>query len=528
MVTKRKYKPKPKEPELPKEPPPVKDLADLKDKMKDQWWRLNNLYYIKDKDGNKIIFRPNWAQIEMWESMHNKNVVLKARQLGCTTWWCLYFLDCCLFTNKPLNAGIVAHNKEDCEAFFQNKIKYAFDNLPAGLRSVFKAKTDTKRQLSFANYSNIRVGTSLRSSTNQMLLISEFGKICCEDGAKAKEIVTGSLNTVSEDNLTVIESTAEGTDNYFHRYCITAMTNQRSGKQISKMDWQFFFFPWWKESSYCLQDSSVYIGEDMKMYFAELHAHHQIRLSPEQKSWYIKKWEDLGDDMFREYPSTPEEAFAVSNEGKYYSKQIIDLVDKGQVLDFTIDPLLEVHSAWDLGFSDMMSLIFYQRHGPQIRIIDYYENANEPLSHYVGVIKRKYAENDWNMGDHWLPHDAAVHELQTGKSRVDNLNDLGLNVYVAERRHIAEGIEDVRQLLPNCWFLRNTTKQLLVHMSNYQKKFSKSLGNFTDHPLHNRASHAADAFRVLAYATKQESRKGFTPQEMYAINNKRGMRTFKH
>ena len=60
----------------------VETLEDLQVKMGDPWWRINNLYYIKDKDGNKILFKPNWAQVEMWEGIKNKNIILKARQLG--------------------------------------------------------------------------------------------------------------------------------------------------------------------------------------------------------------------------------------------------------------------------------------------------------------------------------------------------------------------------------------------------------------------------------------------------------------
>ena len=414
----------------------------------------------------------------------------------------------------------MAHNKEDCEAFFDNKIKFAFENLPIGLQKAFKAKTDTKRELKFKNGSVIRVGTSLRSSTNQFLLISEFGKQCAQSPDRAKETVSGSLNTVSDDNMVVIESTAEGADNYFHKFCMEGLSNLTSGKELTKMDWQFFFFPWWKEGLYKLENADVFISEDMKLYFGELETEHGIKLDESQKMWYIKKLNDLGEDMFREFPSTPEEAFSVSNEGKYYSKQLVELRERGQVIDFEPDPFLDVNCVWDLGFSDCTAIIFYQQHGPNARIIDYYENSNEGLEHYVNIINHKYNDNDWKVGENWLPHDVRVTELGSGLTRLRQLQDLGLHVSIVEKLPLAEGIEAVRQLLPNCWFRRGTTELLLKHLATYRKKFSKQLGTFTDRPVHDKASHAADSMRYLSYAFRASatSRTAMPVQELMRLN----------
>lgn len=49
--------------------------------LRDQEWRLNNLYKIKDKEGNVVDFEPNWAQKQLLNT-HNLTIVLKARQLG--------------------------------------------------------------------------------------------------------------------------------------------------------------------------------------------------------------------------------------------------------------------------------------------------------------------------------------------------------------------------------------------------------------------------------------------------------------
>ena len=183
--------------------------------LADPWWRLNNLYFIKDKKGKKVRFKPNWAQTILYNNMWYLSIILKARQLGMTTFIQIFMLDRCLF-NDNVNAGIVAHNKEDAEAFFDDKIKFAYDNLPVDLKKMVNATSDTARALKFSNGSRIRVGTSMRSGTYQYIHISEFGKMCAKYPEKAAEVITGTLNTLEPGQMAFIESTAEGPFGVFY------------------------------------------------------------------------------------------------------------------------------------------------------------------------------------------------------------------------------------------------------------------------------------------------------------------------
>ena len=73
------------------------------------------------------------------------------------------------------------------------------------------------RELQLSNGVTLHVGTSMRSSTLQLLHISEFGKICAKFPNKARQIVTGSLNALAPGQYVFIESTAEGREGYFYR-----------------------------------------------------------------------------------------------------------------------------------------------------------------------------------------------------------------------------------------------------------------------------------------------------------------------
>jgi hypothetical protein len=152
-------------------------------------------YYIIDATGNRVLFQPNDIQHHLNQNLWYLNLILKSRQHGITTDICILYLDYCLFTPN-IRAGIIAHTRDDAEIFFNDKIKYAYDNLPDQVKGMVPADSRSARELSFGNNSAIRVGTSLRGSTLQLLHISEFGKICAKYPDKAKEIVTGSINTV--------------------------------------------------------------------------------------------------------------------------------------------------------------------------------------------------------------------------------------------------------------------------------------------------------------------------------------------
>lgn len=215
-------------------------------------WRLKSLYWIKDAYGNRIKFQPNWAQQEIMNDPHNFEIVLKCRQIGMTTFYALRSLDKVLW-NDNWQEGIIAQTIDDTSRIFKDKLKFAFDNIDPRLRPLFKIVGDSAKELAFSHGSSIRVGTSLRSATLQGLHISEFGKICARDPERAREIVTGSLNTVHEGQTIVIESTAEGNQGYFKDMFERAWEHEKSGKPFGPFDFKPRFFPWWKHPEYRLK-----------------------------------------------------------------------------------------------------------------------------------------------------------------------------------------------------------------------------------------------------------------------------------
>jgi hypothetical protein len=283
-------------------------LSACVDRWPDKTARLRDGFYrIRDKEGRVVPFRMNADQEKFIAERHGFDVVLKARQKGFTTIIQLDLLDDCLFIPN-VAAGIIAHTREDAEAFFADKIKFAYDGLPPEFHALVRAEQDSAHGLKFSNGSSIRVGTSLRSATFQRLHVSEYGKLCAKHPEKAREVRSGAFNTVQAGQRIVVESTAEGRSGDFHDVCRRAQDKARLGAELTPLDFKFHFSPWWTSPEYALAQD---VGEPaaLKDYFDRLEAEHGIVLTRQQRAWYVKKAESQADDMKREYPSTPEEAF---------------------------------------------------------------------------------------------------------------------------------------------------------------------------------------------------------------------------
>lgn len=182
-----------------------------------------------------------------------------------------------------------------------------------------------------------------------------------------------------------------------------------------------------------------------------------------------------------------------SVEGAIYKNEIQALVTDKRIRNVPYDPALKVHTVWDLGWNDQMSIIFAQRLGGEVRVIDYLEDSHRTLADYVSDLQQKrYA---W--GHDWLPHDGQAKDFRTGKSAEELLRSLGRNPRIVPKTDVESGIKAARLIFPRCYFDEAKTKRLVDCLKRYRRHIPTN----TDEPaapLHDEHSHAADAFRYLA------------------------------
>lgn len=185
-------------------------------------------------------------------------------------------------------------------------------------------------------------------------------------------------------------------------------------------------------------------------------------------------------------------SFQAAITGSYYGAIIENLEKTNKVKEVKYDPDIEVETWWDLGLRDSTAIWFVQRFEDEVRVIDYEENSGEGLDFYADLIDAKPYKYD----RHIAPHDIKVRELGAfGKSRLESALDLGISFDIAPKLSIEDGIEAVRKELPKCYFDKSRTSKGLEALKAYQKKWDEKNQCFKNRPIHNFASHPADAFR---------------------------------
>ena len=465
------------------------DAAQAYAQLSDPLWRLSNLYWITDKNGNRVKFSPNIAQAQYIQNCTHNDLILKARQLGFTTLMCLIGLDEAIWLNDH-RVAIIAHNLNDANEIFDSKVKYPYDNLPDEIKERKPARNDRSGLLRFDNGSSIRVATSARSGTLQRLHVSEFGKICAMYPKKAREIVTGAFPAVGKNHKT-IESTAEGQEGYFYQFAEEAMRNEGQFK--------FHFFPWWKDPEYTRDPATVRIMPEHKAYFDKLKHEDGIDLTAAQKAWWVWEQKTLGGDMKRENPATAAEAFEQAIEGAYFAAQLAHADEHGAIGRFPYDPRFPVNTFWDLGRNDLNTIWLHQRVGARNRFIGYYENSGEHLSHYTRWLTDWKRKHDAQFGDHYWPHDGNRQDLFLENGRLGEAEQHGLRPKIVGRTaNKMDAIDAARSVFPSCDFDDEACAIGIKRLRHYRKEWDDEREVWRDRPRHDVNSHGADGFMTFA------------------------------
>lgn len=200
------------------------------------------------------------------------------------------------------------------------------------------------------------------------------------------------------------------------------------------------------------------------------------------------------------------------SEGAIYKVEVERLYVDGRVRPVPYDPLLRVHTVWDLGWNDAMTIGMWQRSGSEVRCIDYIEDSHRTLDSYVAELEKK----PYRFGKHFIPHDGAAKNVQTGKSTEEMLKAmLGKDrVKVGTADDIEEGIKAARMMFPRVYFDdidRKLTEgqtghrgvnRLLECLKRYKRHINKAT-NEPGAPLHDEFSHGADMFRYTAMVVEK-------------------------
>ena len=436
----------------------------------------------------------------------------------------LYLLDETLFSQN-MSAGIVSYSLEHAQYIFKKIIGHAVDNIPAWLAPFARVDSRSAREIRFASGSSIRVDTTLRGGSYQLVLVSEYGKTCARNPIKAEEVITGTLNTLSANSRSIIESTGEGNEGFFAEMVYSA--NERGNDHLSPLDYYLHFFPWYMEPTYSMSQP-VTIDVSLTDYFKKIEEETAYKFTQQQKNWYAHQRSMMGDKIKQEFPSVISEAFLSSSDAYYFQLGVEKAYSENRILNTPLyDALQSVYIAMDIGATDMTVMVFFQLIHGEIRIIDYYEDNNKGVDFYARFLlqDKKYLYHTI-----FLPHDAAhkdgiIVENTYKREFAKLFAHTPTKFHVLSRTDKNPNISNARLKLDRCVFNENRTKPLIDWMRKYRKKWSEQYGKYIDEPFHDLSSHYADAFiyamQSVSHLETVGTMKGALEKHKAVVDNRR-------
>ena len=465
----------------------------------DKCWRMNNLYRVVSKDGDSVPFKLNAIQQYVLDNLHSRNIILKARQLGMSTFSVLYLLDEAIF-NPNTSAGIVSYSLEHAQHIFKRIIGHALDSMKPFAKALCGITQRSAREITFSNGSFLRVDTTLRGGAYQLVLVSEFGKTCARNPLKAEEVITGTLQSVPINGKIIIESTGEGNSGFYADMVNQAV--QKGNDDLNDLDYKLFFFPWFEEPNYKMK-KDIDCSVDQKDYFNDLEQKCNVKISKEQRNWYLHQIGVLGDKIKQEFPSTIAESFISSSDAYYFQACIEEAYADHRMLSISpYDALSPVYVAMDIGVNDLTVMIFFQSVHGEIRIIDYYADNGKGVDFYSNFL-----QNDKKYLYHtiFLPHDARKRDGIIVENTYERefkklFQNTQTKFVVLKQTDKNINISNAKIKFARCVFNLNRVKELIEMLGKYRKQWSEQFGKYMDKPYHDISSNYADAYQYVCQA----------------------------
>jgi len=235
----------------------------------------------------------------------------------------------------------------------------------------------------------------------------------------------------------------------------------------------------------------------------DTHALTQERLDEALAEYQALYGEDVGTAQFRQEYLCDWNAAIL---GAFYAFEMARLRAEGRVLDIEALPDLPVHRAWDLGMTDDTSIWWFQTVGAQIFVLDHHATSGIGLEAWRDKIAEKHREHGWKHGNDYVPHDAKVKEMGTGRTRIETMMSLGLRPMLVPNASIEDGRNAVRRTLPLCVFHPRCETGGLDALEQYRREWDDEKKAFRANAVHDWTSHPADSFRYLALSWQRQAR----------------------
>jgi len=186
-------------------------------------------------------------------------------------------------------------------------------------------------------------------------------------------------------------------------------------------------------------------------------------------------------------------------DGAIYANEVRRATSENRFTRVPVDSTKPVHTFWDLGRRDKTAIWFAQQVGFEYRLVDYYENRGHALAHYLKELKAR----PYVYGETWLPHDAENELLASELTIEQQVRAHGFDVRIVPNIRVVDGIEAARAVFAKCWFDQERCADGITNLRRYRYDVNPDTGQYARTPLHDEASHGADAFRYFAVAMQE-------------------------
>ncbi len=478
---------------------------ELKDRLMCPITRICNLYWIEDPDGNVVQFSPNGPQREVIHAVYIENeqriAIPKARAIGFSTLIAIILLDRTHFAKpeQTIRAAIIDQTAPDAQGKL-GKVKFAYEQLPEAIRDA--CPVDNKGEMTFGNGSGIIAGLKARGRTPQVLHISEWGPIACDDPTRSAEIETGAITAASgQDALIFAESThkgGKGGDWYnLIKRSLETLPEHRTVK-----DFKVMFFPWWRELRYSLVGDVRQIDKETVDYLLRKEREiakelgQPFRFTDGQRLFYFKEKQRLKRKIYSEFPTTIEECWMAPIEGAIYGQEVDKARVSGRInVNVGYYSSLPTYTAFDVGAPANTKCWIFQTMGDRINLLEALTGGDDCKTPAQWAFRLK--EKPYRYSSHFLPHDGAILWQQL-------LIDAGLSSIIPLQcpLNVWDNINSGVDAFDRCWFNSIGCEDGINALEAFQAKKETDGITIKDVPVHNWASHFSTAFGYMHQAIR--------------------------
>jgi len=187
-------------------------------------------------------------------------------------------------------------------------------------------------------------------------------------------------------------------------------------------------------------------------------------------------------------------------EGLIYEHELREIHKDHRYSAVPYEPSQPVYTFWDIGINDQAVILFVQFIGKEIHIINMLKGNNKSMKdHWIPTVLRYVDDFGYSFGMHHLPHDSAQRDKFTGRTLYDESAAIlrKCKQLVRPSRKI-EIIQSTRTMFKRVWIDNSRCSELMDDLSNYKREYDDENNIWSNNPVHNSASHSADALSYIS------------------------------